>query len=124
AGTRILRICAGACRAHSLSDWLDGASRAAPAAGDLFHLLEQHVFILDGELPAHGVVVIGAGASQDGHVEAGEVATRGAAVTHGGNLRACQRTSRAVHAATFLASRSRRRASPARRMFWAALTSA
>ena len=70
-----------------VADLHHGVADATPVADDGLDPLIEHLDFLHLEIPAHGVVVEGAGPPEGGHVEAGEVATRRTSVADGGRLR-------------------------------------
>ena len=73
---------------RQIGQGLDRARRPAPPALHRVNTLRDHRWLLDRELPAHGVVVKGADGGRDRHIEAREVPTGAASVprcvTHGG----------------------------------------
>jgi hypothetical protein len=84
AGGALAFVAAGGALAFPRGDHFDGSAVAAPTTGDLLDRLGQHVFFFDGQLAADGVVMERPGAAADGHVEAGQVPARRAAIADHG----------------------------------------
>jgi hypothetical protein len=67
------------------AEFFDLATVSAPAARDVVDRLVEHLDLFDLQLTADGVVIERSGGAGGGDVEAGQIATQGAAVAGDGH---------------------------------------